>query len=205
MVKAVFLDRDGTINEERGYLRELEQLVLIKGAANAIKKLNDAGFLVILTTNQSGPARGYYPESHVLALNKRLEKLLKDESGAFLDAIFYSPCLPNAEVELYRKDDPDRKPGIGMVQKACQQFPQINLSQSYIIGDKATDVEFAKNAGCIGVLLKTGYGQQVLDGTYQKLLVEPDWICDDLPQAIDQILERHLKQNASLTSTLKQN
>ena len=112
--------------------------------------------------------------------------------------------MPDAEIEAYRKNDPDRKPGIGMIQKSCQQFPEIDLAQSYIIGDKATDVEFAKNAGCLGVLLKTGYGLQVLDGSYQKLVVEPDWICDDLPQAINQILEAHLVQKTLFSSTLKQ-
>lgn len=189
MMQAVFLDRDGTINEERGYLRNLDDLALIKGAAVAIKKLNSLGVLVILTTNQSGPARGYYGEDHVQALNCRLQDLLKQEADAYLDAVFYSPCLPDATVETYRKDDPDRKPGIGMVEKALAQFPEIDLKTSYIIGDKATDVDFAHNAGCKGILLKTGYGERVLSGEYQTLTNSPYWVCNDLPEAIDKIID----------------
>jgi D-glycero-D-manno-heptose 1,7-bisphosphate phosphatase len=192
MTIAVFLDRDGTLNQERGYLRNIEELVLIPGAAQAVRKLNDLGILAILTTNQSGPARGYYGEDHVLALHHRLEKLLFDEAGAKLDAIYYSPYLPLPEgtVPDYTKDSPCRKPGIGMVQSALAAFPSIDLAQSYILGDKATDVEFAYNAGCSGVLLKTGYGEAVLAGTYQSLKQPPHFVCDSIVDAVEMIIER---------------
>lgn len=189
MVIAVFLDRDGTLNEERGYLRELESLELIPGAAHAVRRLNDAGVLAVLTTNQSGPARGYYGEDHVLALNERLCHLLEQEGQAKMDALFYSPCLPDAQVECYKKDDPNRKPGTGMIEMARKQFPDIDLKNSFTIGDKATDVEFGKNAGCKTILLKTGYGEAVLNGTYQVLKQQPDYVCADIVEAIDVVLK----------------
>ena len=111
MTIAVFLDRDGTLNQERGYLRDIEELVLISGAAKAVRRLNDTGILAILTTNQSGPARGYYDEAHIKALHDRLERLLAEEAGAKLDAIYYSPFLPNGSVPEYTQDSPCRKPG----------------------------------------------------------------------------------------------
>ena len=191
MVIAVFLDRDGTLNEERGYLRELESLELIPGAAQAVRRLNDAGILAILTTNQSGPARGYYDEAHVQALNSCLCGLLKETAGAKLDAVFYSACLSDATVESYRYDDPSRKPGIGMIESACKQFPEIDIKKSYTIGDKATDVTFGINAGCKTILLKTGYGQAVLDGTYQMLEHSPNHICNSIVDAVDIILKEN--------------
>jgi D-glycero-D-manno-heptose 1,7-bisphosphate phosphatase len=184
---AVFLDRDGTINEEKGYLHHLDDLVLIPGVASAVRKLNDAGLLVILTTNQSGPARGYYGVEHVEALNNRAQQLLQQEAGARLDAMFYCPHLPEGSVKAFTVECGCRKPSIGMIQDAAEQFPSINLTRSYMVGDKATDIEFARNAGCKSILVKTGFGQQVLDGTYQSLSVQPTWICQDLPAAVEEI------------------
>jgi len=187
MTQAVFLDRDGTLNIEVGYIRAVEDLNLIPGAAQAIKQLNNLGVLAILTTNQSGPARGFYGEDHVQALHQRLEKLLWDEAQAKLDAIYYCPYHERATVEAYQQDHPDRKPGIGMIQKACERFPNIDLKQSYVFGDKASDVEMAVNAGCKGVLLKTGYGQRVLDGKYQVLQHQPDFVFDTIGDAVQSL------------------
>jgi D-glycero-D-manno-heptose 1,7-bisphosphate phosphatase len=188
MARAVFLDRDGTLNEEVGYIRHVPDLHLIPGAAQAVKRLNEAGLLAILTTNQTGPARGYYDEAHVQALNARLVSLLEIEAGAKLDAVYYCPHLETGSVAPYNIACTCRKPGPGMVEQACQAFPQIDVVQSFIIGDKATDIEFAHTVGARGVLLKTGYGQAVLDGTYQALGVEPAFICDNIVEAVDWIL-----------------
>ena len=185
---AVFLDRDGTVNEEAGYIHQLDQLRLIPGVASAIGKLNDAGLLVILTTNQSGPARGYYGTDHVEALNNRAQQLLQQEADARFDAMFYCPHFPDGTVEEFSIACGCRKPETGMIQAALKQFPTINLAKSYVVGDKATDIEFAQNAGCKSILVKTGFGQQVLEGTYQSLSVQPTWVCQDLPAAVEQIL-----------------
>lgn len=186
MRPAVFLDRDGTINEEVGYIRELENLNLIPGAAEAIRGLNELGVAVILATNQSGVARGYYPESWIGALHERLEQLLKAE-GARLDALYYCPHLPDGSVADFSYACDCRKPEPGMLQEAAKAH-HIDLSRSFMIGDKATDVEVGQRAGTQTILLTSGYGSQVLAGTYQHR-VEPDHICDSLLQAYTTVLE----------------
>ncbi len=188
MTIAVFLDRDGTLNEEVGYIRDVNDLHLISGAAEAICKLNDNNIYAILTTNQSGPARGYYDEAHVNKLNDRLVELLKEKTGAWLDAVYYCPHLPDGDVPEYSKDCDCRKPNTGMIQQALKDFPDINLEHSYVLGDKATDIEFAVNAGCKGILLRTGYGEEVLKGNYQELKTKPYLVCRDIGEAINRIL-----------------
>ncbi|MBX2860102.1 MAG: HAD family hydrolase [Vampirovibrio sp.] len=188
MMQTVFLDRDGTLNEEAGYIREVDSLALIPGSALAVKRFQEAGFLTVLTTNQTGPARGYYDEDHVLALNQRVQDLLQAEAGVKLHAVYYCPHLATGSVQPYAIACHCRKPETGMIQQAQQQFPNIDLSRSYVIGDKATDVDFGHNAGCRSVLLKTGYGQRVLDGEYQTLANPPDIVADDLSDAANQIL-----------------
>ena len=183
--KAVFLDRDGTLNEERGYLKNVEDLILISGAAEAVRRFKEAGYLCILTTNQSGVARGFYPEEHIHQLHERLQQLLLAEAGVQLDAVFYCPHLPprgdRPDLDnLYVRECTCRKPGVGMIRQALEFYQDVDLYQSWVIGDKATDVEFGKNAGCKTVLLKTGYGERVLAGKYQELKHQPDETADSL-------------------------
>jgi D-glycero-D-manno-heptose 1,7-bisphosphate phosphatase len=190
MTIAVFLDRDGTLNVEKGYLRQVQDLELIPGVAQSVRKLNDAGVLAILTTNQTGAARGFYNLAHIDALHERLSLLLKQEAGAHLDAIFFCPHLPKGVVPELSIVCHCRKPAPGMIEQAVQRFPQIELTKSYMLGDKASDVGFAKNAGCRSILLKTGYGERVLAGKYQVLENQPDFIYNTMPEAVDLILAR---------------
>ncbi len=186
MKRAVFFDRDGTINEEAGYIRDLNNLKLIKGAAEAIEKLRKSGFLAVLITNQSGPARGYYSEEWVKQLNNRVQELLNQE-GAELDAIYYCPHLPDGSVPEYTFECDCRKPNIGLFLNAKSDF-DIDLNSSFMLGDKATDVEAGHNAGCKSILLKTGYGQQVLAGSYQTV-PDANYIADDIVDAAEWILK----------------
>ena len=186
--KAVFFDRDGTLNIERGYIRELDNLALIPGVAQAVKRLNDAGWLCILTTNQTGPARGFYSEEHVVALNQKVVDLLASEGRASLNALYYCPCYARGSVDPYIGEHAWRKPSPGMIEAACHDFPQIDLTQSWVMGDKASDVELAVNAGCHSALVKTGYGQRVLEGAYQSLDHQPTIICDSVIEAVDHLL-----------------
>lgn len=182
---AVFLDRDGTINVEAGYIRELDNLVLMPGAAEAIRRLNERGVPVMLATNQSGPARGYYPEAWVHALHERLVSLLAAQ-GARLDDLYYCPHLPDGTVPAYTQACRCRKPEPGMLEDAASKHG-IDLTRSYMIGDKATDVEVGQRVGARTVLLRSGYGEQVLDGSYQ-WTVQADHVADTLVEAIDWVL-----------------
>ncbi|WP_303673850.1 D-glycero-alpha-D-manno-heptose-1,7-bisphosphate 7-phosphatase [Vampirovibrio chlorellavorus] len=188
MTIAFFLDRDGTLNVEKGYIRNVQDLELIPGVAQAIRCLNEAGVLAILTTNQTGAARGFYDLTHIHALNDRLQELLKQEADAHLDAVYYCPHLEKGIVPEFAVDCQCRKPEPGMIQQALTRFPEIDLSRSYVLGDKASDVAFGKRAGCKSVLLKTGYGQRVLAGKYQSLPEPPEFVFEDMPQAVSSIL-----------------
>ena len=189
MRPAIFLDRDGTINEDLGYIRDLADMRLISGAAAAIRRLNQAEIPVVLVTNQSGPARGYYDEGWVTTLHDRLVELLLEE-GAYLDLLRYCPHLPPDQggvVPEFARVCECRKPGTLMVRQAAERLG-IDLSQSYVVGDKATDVETGHKAGTGTVLLETGYGTDVLAGRYQ-WRVRPDHVARDLAAAVDWIFQ----------------
>ncbi len=184
----VFLDRDGTLNVEIGYIRKVDDLQLIEGAGQAVKKLNDKGVAAVLVTNQTGAARGYYPETHIHSLNERLIMLLKKE-GAFLDDVYYCPHLEEGEVEEFSFACDCRKPARGMVDKALADHPEFDGARSFVVGDKATDVELAHNCGARGVLVKTGYGEAVLKGEYQNP-VQADFEAGSIVEAVDWILKQ---------------
>jgi D-glycero-D-manno-heptose 1,7-bisphosphate phosphatase len=187
---AVFLDRDGVLNVEAGYIHRVEDLHLISGAAQAVRQLNDRQLFCCLVSNQSGPARGYYAADHVEALHQRLCQLLQAEADAHLDALYYCPYLsPQAggtEPEFTRWST-WRKPNTGMLVAAAWEN-DLDLSQSFMVGDKATDVDMAHNAGCTGILVQTGYGEDVLTGKYQHH-TRPDYVAVDLPAAVAWILQ----------------
>ena len=190
--RAVFLDRDGTINVEAGYIRDLDQLALMPGAAGAISRLRKAGLLAILVTNQTGPARGYYPESWVWQLNNRLLTLLH-EAGTTLDGVYYCPHLPDGKVAAYSMACTCRKPEPGMLTRAAEEYG-LDLARCYMVGDKATDVEVGHRVGATSILLTSGYGEQVLAGTYQELKAKPEFIAPDLEAAATWILTREVAQ-----------
>ncbi|WP_448601999.1 D-glycero-alpha-D-manno-heptose-1,7-bisphosphate 7-phosphatase [Thermoleptolyngbya sp.] len=185
---AVFLDRDGVLNIEAGYIYELENLNLIPGVAQAVRRLNERGLFCCLVSNQSGPARGYYPRSHVDDLHQRLCRLLHEEAGARLDAIYYCPDLSPPEggtVAEFARWTTWRKPNTGMLVAAAWEH-NLNIRRSFMVGDKATDVDLAHNAGCKGILVQTGYGDRVLSGAYQHP-TQPDYIAENLAAAVEWI------------------
>ena len=190
MRRAVFLDRDGTLNVEKGYIRDIDDLELYPGAAQAVRLLNDAGIPAILVTNQTGAARGYYTIEHVHALNRRVAELLMQEAGARLDAVYFCPHYTDGIVPEFTRECDCRKPAPGMILQAARDLPDIDLAASFVVGDKATDITFARNAGCRGILVRTGYGDQVLTGEYQNLEVEPEKVCADITEAVAYILSQ---------------
>ncbi|MBE9181607.1 HAD family hydrolase [Oculatella sp. LEGE 06141] len=186
---AVFLDRDGVLNIEAGYIHNVDDLHLVPGAAEAVRQLNDRHLFCCLVSNQSGPARGYYPQSHVEALHQRLSQLLA-AAGAKLDALYYCPHLSAPEggtVPEFTQWTTWRKPNTGMLVAAAWEH-DLDLSHSFMVGDKATDIDLAHNAGCTGILVQTGFGDRVLSGDYQHH-TQPDYIAPDLAGAVDWIVQ----------------
>ncbi len=157
--RAVFLDRDGTINVEKGYVHKIEDFEFIPGAQLAIKMFKNAGFLVIVVSNQSGVARGYYSIDAVRRLHEHMDRELA-RHGTAVDAYYICPHHPQGIVEEYTKTCDCRKPAPGMIIKAGQEF-SLDLSTSFLVGDKESDIEAALNAGCRPVLVGTIYGSSV--------------------------------------------
>jgi len=156
--RAVFLDRDGTINVEKDYLSRVEDFVFIPGAPQAIRALKEAGFLVIVVTNQSGVARGYYGAAEVERLHNHIQTTLAGY-GTTIDAYYYCPHHPLEGVGQYRVDCDCRKGRPGMLLRAAREH-DIDLTRSYMIGDKAADAEAGQAAGCTPILVLTGYGSE---------------------------------------------
>jgi len=169
---AIFLDRDGTLIEEVNYLSRVEDLRLFPFSAEAVRRLKDAGFLMIVVTNQSGIGRGIYTEADMHAIHEAIQKQL---DGA-IDAFYFCPHLPSDGCEC-------RKPKTGMIDAAMRDL-EIDLEKSWIIGDKKIDVETGKSAGLRTALVLTGYGSQ------HKALFEqlPEFIADDLGRAAAEIM-----------------
>lgn len=184
---AVFLDRDGTINEELNFIRRPEEVVLIPGAAEAIRTLNRRGFLTCVISNQSGVARGYLTENDLIPIHARLEEELS-RSGAHVDRIAYCPHHPTEGVPPYKITCPCRKPATGMLDDAAREM-NLDLSRSYVVGDRLTDVEAGKNAGATSVLVLTGYGRQALSELENNGAPQPDCIAEDLTAAVEYIIQ----------------
>jgi D-glycero-D-manno-heptose 1,7-bisphosphate phosphatase len=178
---AVFLDRDGTLNEEVDYLSDPELLVLVPGAATAVARLNAKGIPVVVVTNQSGIGRGKYTWQDFDAVMRRMDDLLALEN-AWIDAVYASPHHEKGEGEYAVIDHPERKPNPGMLQRAAEEH-RLDLSRSWMIGDKDIDLEAGRRAGCQVALVRTGYGTEV-DGALA------DLVAPDLPGALEQILAR---------------
>ncbi len=158
---AAFLDRDGTITSERGYVTRPEDVALIDGAAAAICELNEAGILAVIVSNQSGVARGLMSEEDMAAVHAATESLLSAE-GAQLSGAYYCPNHPNGTLERYTRDATCRKPALGMLELAIRDL-DIDVAQSTMVGDQVTDVEFANRAGIPAVLVMTGKGAAHLE------------------------------------------
>lgn len=161
MQRVVFLDRDGTMNEEVHYLYRPEDLVLLSGCAEAVRLLNEAGYRVIVVTNQAGVARGYYTEADVDALHVYMNTLLAGEN-AHVDAFYYCPHHPEHGMGKYKKKCRCRKPETGMFEQAEKDLPDgIDRNASFMIGDKLLDTEAGKRFGVTSILVGTGYGAKL--------------------------------------------
>lgn len=183
MNKAVFLDRDGVIIQEPPYYAHRpDQMKLIPRSSEAIRLLNKNNFLVIIVSNQAGVAHGYYTEQDVISFNNLMKERCK-EDGAKIDAIYCCYHHPDAKVEKYRIDCDCRKPKPGMLKRAEREL-NIDLGQSFIIGDKKSDIDAGKCAGCKTIMVLTGHGKDEIKNSN----INFDTITDDLYSAVYQIL-----------------
>lgn len=185
---AVFLDRDGTISEEVGYVNHLSRLRLFPWTAEAIGKLNRAGFPVIVVTNQSGVGQGYFPELLVQEVHAKIQAELEPQ-GACIDAFYYCPHHPNARLSAYRVECRCRKPDTGMLEQAARDF-NLDLSTSFMVGDSTRDVECGIRAGARTLMVMTGYGSGNLEYQRQSLPRMPDWTVETLREAAETILRQ---------------
>jgi D-glycero-D-manno-heptose 1,7-bisphosphate phosphatase len=185
-VAAVFLDRDGTLNEEVGYVNHIDRLRLYPWTAKAIRKLNRAGVPVIVTTNQSGVGRGYFSEELVHLVHQKIALELA-ASEARLDAFYYCPHHPDSPQKVFRKKCQCRKPLTGMLDEAAKRF-SIDLESSYVVGDSTRDLEMGANAGARTVLVMTGYGRGNYENQRDRWRRQPDLIAENLLEAVEKIL-----------------
>ena len=175
MSRAVFLDRDGTLNIERHYLHDPEALEIFPGTGAALRRLAEAGLALFIVTNQSGIGRGYYTEADMHAVNKRLAQILA-EDGVRFEKIYFAP----------EEESPGRKPSPKFLQEAESEFG-VDLAQSYMVGDKLLDLQCGWNAGVKkSILVRTGYGKEFERDEPQAMAEAA--IVDDLPDAVDWIL-----------------
>lgn len=181
MNKAVFLDRDGTINEEVNYLANKEDIKLIPGAREALKTFKKLGFLNIIITNQSGIARGFIKPDDLEEIHNELNSMLRIENVNLIDDIFFCPYHVEGILEQYRRESEDRKPNTGMIVKAKKKY-NIDLSKSFLIGDSFTDMKCAVNGNIKKILVKTGYGKEALE-LCRKEGIELEYVASDILDA----------------------
>ena len=176
---AIFIDRDGTLNEEVDYLHRPEEAVLTRDAGRAIATLNARGIPVVIVTNQAGIGKGKFGWDDYEAVMVRLNELLAKD-GAHIDGAYVCPFHPMARDEYQHEDHPERKPNPGMLLRAAEEY-DIDLSRSWMIGDKDIDLEAGRNAGCRVALVRTGYGTEVDPAL-------ADVVAEDLAAVLDRIL-----------------
>lgn len=192
----LFLDRDGTINEEVDFVTSAKQLHLISGSAEAIREANELGLKVIIITNQSGVARGLLTEEQLLEIHKDMLDQL-DELGAHIDAIYYCPHHPEVGVGKYKTECECRKPKGGMLELAAREF-SLNLAKSFVIGDRMIDVQTGNNAGASSILVLTGYGRKELE-LCKENGARIDFIAEDLKDAMNHVRSK-LEQKQPVSS-----
>jgi D-glycero-D-manno-heptose 1,7-bisphosphate phosphatase len=183
---AIFIDRDGTLSHEVGYVNHPSRFRLFPFAIDAVRCVNRAGWLAVVVTNQAGVARGYFPESLLDVVHGALHAALA-EGGARLDGLYYCPHHPSAGAPPYRRDCDCRKPKPGLIQRAARDL-DVDLARSWVIGDRPADLELAWAVGAHGALVLTGYGRGELEYHAASWRRQPDLVAENLLEAVERIL-----------------
>lgn len=186
MKGAVFLDRDGTINEQMGYVNHVDRFQMLPDAAPAIRMLNVAKVPVVVVTNQSGLARGYFPSELLDAVHEKMKDALVKER-AHVDGIYICPHHPEAKEEQYRLECTCRKPKTGLFDMAAHDL-EIDLEKSYVVGDRWSDMKAAAKCHATPVLVLTGYGKGDYDYIGPRQKVQPSFVAQNLREAVQWIL-----------------
>lgn len=185
MKPAIFFDRDGTLNEEIGYVNDPARIRLLPGAPEAVAAARNAGFMTVIISNQSGIARGLITDEQAQAVNRRVCDLLQD-FGSRIDGVFYCPHNPKGIVLEFSIVCECRKPQPGLLRQA-EAALGINLRKSFVIGDKATDVEAAIGVGATGILVRTGFGNDEAEEIARRKIAVA-YIADGVQQAVEWII-----------------
>jgi D-glycero-D-manno-heptose 1,7-bisphosphate phosphatase len=184
---AVFMDRDGTLAHEVGYVNDVSRFRLFPWSIEAVRLINRSGFLAVLVTNQAGVARGYFPERAVREVHDRLTAALAD-GAARLDGVYYCPHHPEAGEAPYRQDCDCRKPRPGLLSRAASDLG-IDLARSWVVGDRVGDLQVAWAVGARGAIVKTGYGLGELRHHSASWKRPPDLVAEHLLEAVSRIVD----------------
>jgi D-glycero-D-manno-heptose 1,7-bisphosphate phosphatase len=185
---AVFVDRDGCLTEEVGYVNHVSRIRLLPRAADAIRRLNGAGVPAIMVTNQAGIARGYFTEALLHAAHAEMVRQLA-AAGARLDGLYVCLHHPDEGEPPYRMNCDCRKPRPGLLQRAAREL-RLDLAGSVMVGDKISDVAVGQSVGAAGVLVLTGYGRGEWEHQRAQWTSKPDHVAEDLLDAVDWALAR---------------
>jgi D-glycero-D-manno-heptose 1,7-bisphosphate phosphatase len=184
--RAIFIDRDGTLNEEVGYVCSLDEFRLYDFAAESVRLINEAGWLAIVVTSQAGVARGMFSEDFLAEVHNTMTAQLA-RKGARLDAIYYCPHHPDVGSETYRRECDCRKPKPGMLHRAAADF-NLDLTECVVIGDRFRDFAMAQAVGGSSVLVLTGYGKDELEQNGKNWPQQPDCVAENLLEAVRWII-----------------
>lgn len=183
-----FIDRDGTINYDAGYINDPDNFIMYPFAPQAVRMLNQSGFLVVIITNQAGIGRGFFTHDTMNMIHKKMYTTF-EEQGAKIDQLFFCPHQIGSKIPQYNVDCRCRKPYTGMIEEAWSKLP-IDKNRSYFIGDKYSDMETGFNAGCKTIMVKTGYGKGELLQKSMNWKRQPDSVAETLLDAVKLILKK---------------
>ncbi len=188
--KAVFLDRDGVIIKDVHLLTRQSEIIILEGVTEALISLKASGYLLIVVTNQPVVARGLINEEQVVIINVALADLIEQQGGPALDGFYFCPHHPNATLPAYRRQCNCRKPGTGMLMQAAEEW-NIELTKSYLVGDRITDIIAGSKTGCRTILVETGsHNEPLIESAIPiDLSIRPNFICANLLEAAQWILE----------------